>query len=92
MSVSIPNASAASSLILPDVKAEITLGKDVLPYFDSLEIKQYHDKFHEFTLVIDHDVLEQPHAYNPEQSRDLVGDSINPNARIHFPSIINKIF
>ena len=67
----------ASSLVLPDVKAEITLGKDTLPYFDSLEIKQYHDKFHEFTLIIDHDVLEEAHAYNPEQSRDLVGEILN---------------
>ena len=77
MSLPLPNTSAASSLLLPDVRAEITLGKDVLPYFDRLEIKQYHDKFHEFTLVLDHDVLEQPRAYNPEQSRELVGEILN---------------
>ena len=78
--------------VLHEVEAEITLGRDVLPYFDSLQIKQYHDKFHEFTLVLDHDVLEEPRAYNPEQSKDYIGEILNVTMKLSDPSSPENYF
>lgn len=69
--------SSLSALVLPEIRAEITLGRDVLAYFDHLMIEQYHDQFHKFTIVIDHDVLESPRSYNPEKSKEYIGEILN---------------
>lgn len=53
--------------------AELNIDGTPIPYFTSLEIRQRFNAHHEFTLQLNHEVIEQSGTFSLQNSREFVG-------------------
>jgi type VI secretion system secreted protein VgrG len=60
-----------------EIVFEISVDGESLCYFNSLTINQQFGEHHKFELVLEQDVIEDPHNYLPEKSQHYIGKFIS---------------